>query len=47
LVALFESDAVVALPGGGSTRGHAEIRRKYADVLASKPQFSLVTSSRQ
>ncbi len=41
LIALFEGDAVVALPGGGSIRGHAEIRRKYAAVLAGKPQFSL------
>ena len=41
LVALFEPDAVVALPGDGNTSGHAEIRRKYAGVLARKPRFSL------
>ena len=41
LVALFEPAAVVALPGGGNTSGHAEIRLKYAGVLARKPRFSL------
>jgi ketosteroid isomerase-like protein len=41
VVALFEADAVVALPDGGSTRGHVEIRRKYAAVLSGKPRFSL------
>ena len=41
LVVLFEPDAVIALPGGRSTSGHAEIRRKYESVLARKPEFSV------
>ena len=41
LVVLFEPDAVIALPGGGSARGHDAIRDKYAGVLARRPEFSL------
>jgi ketosteroid isomerase-like protein len=41
LVVLFEPEAVVSLPGGGSASGHAEIRRKYQGVLKHRPEFSL------
>jgi hypothetical protein len=38
---LFEPDALVADPAGGNVSGHAEIRQKDRDLLASRPQFSL------
>jgi ketosteroid isomerase-like protein len=41
LVVLFEPDAVVASPGGADITGHEAIRRKYAEVLARAPEFSL------
>lgn len=40
LVALYEPDAVLALPGGGRARGHAEIRRAYAELLRDRPAFT-------
>ena len=41
IVALFETEAVVAASGGGVIVGHQAIRAKYAAVLARHPQFSL------
>jgi ketosteroid isomerase-like protein len=40
LVALYEPDAVLALPGGRVAAGHAEIRAAYRELLASRPVFS-------
>jgi ketosteroid isomerase-like protein len=39
LVALYEPDAVLALPSGQLARGHAEILAAYRQLLASRPQF--------
>jgi ketosteroid isomerase-like protein len=41
LVSLYEPDAVVAFPPGRVSRGHAEIRATYRQLLASRPQFAL------
>jgi len=41
MVVLFEPDAVVSAPGGGSVCGHEAIRRKYRAVLDRRPEFSL------
>jgi ketosteroid isomerase-like protein len=38
LVALYEPDAVLAVPGGAVV-GAARIRRFYADLLAARPRF--------
>jgi len=35
MVALYEPDAVLAIGGGRFARGSAEIRRHFADLLAS------------
>lgn len=40
LVALYETDAVLATPDGGAVRGEAEIRRFYTALTASAPQFT-------
>ncbi|WTW98927.1 nuclear transport factor 2 family protein [Streptomycetaceae bacterium NBC_01309] len=40
LVALYEPDAVLALPDGGTARGSSEIRTAYEHLLASKPRFT-------
>ncbi|MHA6621860.1 YybH family protein [Pseudonocardia sp. DLS-67] len=40
LVALYESDAVLATPEGGVVRGEAGIRRFYAALVASAPRFT-------
>lgn len=39
LVALYEPDAVLAVPGGTAV-GHAEIRGFYASLLAGRPSFT-------
>ncbi|OLF19022.1 YybH family protein [Actinophytocola xanthii] len=39
LVALYEPEAVLALPAGGAAIGHAEIRTVYKAVLAERPAF--------
>jgi hypothetical protein len=39
LVALYESDAILAGPAGQIIRGHAAIRRFYAELLADRPTF--------
>lgn len=39
LVALYETDALLALPVGGEARGAAAIRRAYEQLLASKRTF--------
>lgn len=40
LVALYESDAVLALHSGQEATGHQEIRQEYERILASKPTFT-------
>ncbi|MFG1700057.1 YybH family protein [Nonomuraea sp. NPDC049309] len=40
LVALYEPDAVLALPDGGVARGRDEIRRAYAALVADRPVFT-------
>jgi ketosteroid isomerase-like protein len=40
LVALYEPEAVVALPPGRLTRGREAIRRAYRDLLEGRPSFS-------
>jgi ketosteroid isomerase-like protein len=40
VVALYEPQAVLALPGERVAAGHDAIRRFYADLLASKPRFA-------
>ena len=37
LVALYEPDAVLALPGGGVATGSTEIRQAYEQFLAARP----------
>ena len=39
LVALYEPDAILAFPSGKITVGGEEIRRVYAELLATKPKF--------
>ena len=39
LVALYEPDAVLALPDGQVARGSEEIRRAYARLVAGRPTF--------
>jgi ketosteroid isomerase-like protein len=41
LVALYEPDAVLALPDGGTATGHAEIRAAYAAIVADRSVFGL------
>lgn len=41
LVALYEPDAVLAFPPGNVAHGAEEIRSVYAELLATKPQFTL------
>jgi ketosteroid isomerase-like protein len=38
IVALYEPDAVLALPGGGVATGAAEIRGAYEQFLANRPE---------
>jgi ketosteroid isomerase-like protein len=40
LVALYEPEAVLALPAGRVARGSDAIRRFYRDLLASRPSFT-------
>lgn len=40
LVALYEPDAVLAFPAGQLATGRDEIRKLYADLLASQPTFT-------
>jgi ketosteroid isomerase-like protein len=40
LVALYEPDAVLAFPAGRVSVGHDEIRKAYAELLASRPVFT-------
>ena len=40
LVALYESDAVLALPDGGVATGSSEIRTAYAHIVADAPAFT-------
>ncbi|MGI8648107.1 MAG: YybH family protein [Mycobacteriales bacterium] len=40
LVALYEPDAVLALPGGGIAQGAVAIRQAYEQLLATKPTFA-------
>ncbi|WP_232663166.1 YybH family protein [Pseudonocardia sp. TRM90224] len=40
LVELYEPDAVLATPDGGTARGAAEIRAFYAALISTKPVFS-------
>lgn len=40
IVALYEPDATLALPGGGTVSGHQEIRKFYTGLLASRPSFT-------
>jgi ketosteroid isomerase-like protein len=39
VVALYEPDAVLALPGGDVATGQSAIREFYAELLAGKPRF--------
>jgi ketosteroid isomerase-like protein len=39
LVQLYEPDAVLALPGGGTATGRAEIRAAYERIVADRPRF--------
>jgi len=39
IVALYEPEAVPALPSGRLAAGHEEIRKVYAELLADKPSF--------
>jgi ketosteroid isomerase-like protein len=40
LVALYEADAVLALPGGHVATGSGEIRQAYERLLADRPAFT-------
>lgn len=40
LVALYEPDAVLALPDGQVARGSEEIRQAYARLVADRPTFA-------
>jgi ketosteroid isomerase-like protein len=37
---LYEPDAVLALADGGIAEGHEQLRRFYAELLASRPSFA-------
>ena len=39
LVALYEPGAVMALPGGGTATGTAEIREAFVALVADSPSF--------
>lgn len=39
LVALYEADAVLAMPNGGTAQGHQQIRDFYQQLLADQPKF--------
>ncbi len=39
LVALYEPEAILALPDGSIARGSEEIRRFYSALLAARPHF--------
>jgi ketosteroid isomerase-like protein len=39
LVALYESDAILAFPAGRAATGAGEIRRAYEALLADRPSF--------
>ncbi len=39
VVARYEPEGVLALPGEGVAAGHDAIRRFYADLLAGEPRF--------
>ena len=41
LVALYEPDAVLALPNGRVATGSREIRQAYAHLVADRPTFAL------
>ena len=40
VVQLYERDAGLARPDGGSAEGHEQLRRFYAALLASRPSFA-------
>ncbi|WP_033247100.1 YybH family protein [Nocardia carnea] len=40
LVALYEPDAVLAIPGGGVAAGSSEIREAYEHFVAGAPAFT-------
>ncbi len=40
LVALYEPEATLALPGGRTATGHQEIRTFYEQLLADRPSFN-------
>ena len=40
VVALYEPDAILALPGGGVAKGETAIRHFYAELLATRPTFT-------
>ncbi|MFG1943278.1 YybH family protein [Nonomuraea sp. NPDC048826] len=40
LVELYEPGAVLALPGGLTATGHAEIRAAYERIVAGRPSFA-------
>ena len=42
LVALYEPDAVLALPGGATARGADAIRAAYHDLLAHRSDFPII-----
>lgn len=39
VVALYEAEAVLALPGGGSAIGAGAIREFYGELIAGRPRF--------
>jgi hypothetical protein len=43
IVALYEPDAILALPGGGTASGHQEIRAFYAALLANRQTCNAVS----
>ncbi|GHJ98966.1 YybH family protein [Streptomyces sp. NPDC003753] len=43
LLALYEPDAVVAVPPGRETTGHEALRAVYTQLLAKKPKFDAGT----
>ncbi|MEU3270340.1 nuclear transport factor 2 family protein [Saccharomonospora sp. NPDC006951] len=40
LVALYEPEAVLALPGGELASGHGEIREAYERIVSGRPTFA-------
>jgi ketosteroid isomerase-like protein len=44
LVALYEPDAVIALPQGRVVSGHAQIRAAYEQMLSRRPEFASGTA---